>query len=102
MATKSGSWQKLPGSYGTVDLYLNAGLGSSYLVDPVIEARWSDDQGANWSTYAQTTIGARGGTDNRTQFRSLGLIRTPGRRFEFRFSLAEQFRLDYALMNNEG
>ena len=89
-------------SCATVDLLPNTGLSSSYLTEPIVELRWSDDQGANWSSYVQASLGARGNTDNRTQFRSLGLIKTPGRRFEFRFSLAEQFRLDYAIMNNEG
>lgn len=85
-----------------VQLLPNTGLSSSYLTEPIVELRWSDDQGANWSSYVQASLGARGNTDNRTQFRSLGLVKTPGRRFEFRFSLAEQFRLDYAIMNYEG
>jgi hypothetical protein len=85
----------------SVELLSNVGFGSSYIVEPIVELRWSDDQGANWSTYSQASLGARGDANNRTQFRSLGVIRTPGRRFEFRFSLSEQFRLDYAIMNYE-
>lgn len=85
----------------SVELLPNTGLSSSYLTEPIVEMRWSDDQGANWSSYMQASLGVRGNTNNRVEFRSIGLIKTPGRRFEFRFSLAEQFRLDYAIINKE-
>lgn len=83
----------------TIDISLNAGFGSSYLTTPVIEMRWSDDGGSNWSPYMQTSVGLRGATDDIASFRSLGLITHPGRLFEFRFSSNDSFRLDYVSMN---
>lgn len=83
----------------SVDIVTNSGFGDVYGRPPIVELRWSDDQGANWSTYLQTNTGDRGQTYQQVQFRSLGVIRTPGRRFEIRFSSNESFRLDYAFMN---
>lgn len=86
---------------GFVDLVANSGFSSTYSTEPIVELRWSDDQGVNWSPYVQASLGLRGLTESVIRFRSLGSIKMPGRRFEFRFSLAEPFRLDYALMNGE-
>jgi hypothetical protein len=96
---KHNSSKPLPCS--SVEIIANGGFSSAYGTEPIVEVRWSDDQGANWSSYVQTSLGDRGETSKSITFRSLGLIKTPGRRFEFRFSGSESFRLDYVILNNE-
>lgn len=85
----------------SVKLISNPGFSSEYGTEPLVEMRWSDDQGANWSDYMQASLGDRGLTNQSIEFRSLGLITIPGRTFEFRFSLSQPFRIDYAILNNE-
>lgn len=85
----------------TIQVVSSPGFSSQYGQEPTVEMRWSDDQGANWSSYVPASMGNRGSTGLEIYFRSLGLIKTPGRRFEFRFSLSEVFRMDYVILNNE-
>ncbi len=85
----------------SLDVVCNNGYSSSYLTVPLIEVRWSDDLGSNWSTYMQTSLNSRGDTSTTSSFRSLGLIKIPGRFFEFRFSGVNTFRLDYVNMNRD-
>lgn len=82
-----------------ITLFCNTGYSTTYTEAPVVELRWSDDNGANWSNYKQTTLGSRGETNSEVVFRSLGSFMAPGRRIEVRFSGVEDFRLDYASMN---
>jgi hypothetical protein len=77
----------------------NSGFSPSYEEGALVEVRWSDDQGVNWSTYLQNDFGVRGSTLFETSFRSLGLIKKPGRWFEFRFSNNKPIRLDYITMD---
>lgn len=79
--------------------YVNSGWSPSYLVEPTLELRWSDDLGATWSDYTQASLGARGDYTRSVAFRSLGLIQDPGRVFEFRISDFVRFRIDYVMMN---
>lgn len=83
---------------GIVEVAANVGYSSTYNFSPLVELRWSDDQGVNWSTYMQASLGLRGEAQTFPMFRSLGKITKPGRWFEFRFSNAENFRLDYVTM----
>ncbi len=80
---------------------VNAGWSPEYGFEPRLEFRWSDDQGATWSNYRSISLGDRGVYDKDTLVRSLGLIRRPGRNFEFRFSDLARFRLDYAAINED-
>lgn len=80
---------------------VNVGWSPVYGFEPVLELRWSDDQGGTWSNYAQAPLGDRGEYRTQVIFRSLGIINRPGRVFEFRFSDFAKFRLDYASMNEE-
>jgi len=91
--------ERIPLACNMIEIIANTGFSSSYGSEPIVELRWSDDQGANWSSYSQVTLGDRGQTTKSVLFRSLGLIKTPGRRFEIRFSGADVFRLDYVIMN---
>lgn len=83
------------------DVYINLNMGwaPDYDTEPVLELRWSDDQGATYTNYIQTTLGSKGQYANQAIFRSLGRIRAPGRLFQFRFTEKARFRLDYALVN---
>lgn len=84
-----------------LDLFANLGYSVDYSTAPLVELRWSDTQGATWSSYMQASIGARGATDTKVSFRSLGNIQRPGRLFEFRFSGVNNLRLDYVNMNGD-
>lgn len=78
---------------------VNAGWSPSYGFEPVLEMRFSDDQGGSWSDYYSASLGDKGEYFTSVQFRSLGAIQRPGRTFEFRFSDFARFRLDYASIN---
>lgn len=80
---------------------VNAGWSPTYGFEPILELRWSDDQGATWSDYMLMSLGDKGAYNTETVFRSLGIIQRPGRNFEFRFSSPARFRIDYAAMNEE-
>jgi hypothetical protein len=82
-----------------LSLLMNFGYSSLYTYIPLIEARWSDDGGASWTTYLQGSLGAAGEYPSDVLFRSLGQINRPGRYFEFRFTDVQDFRLDGASMN---
>jgi hypothetical protein len=83
-----------------VTLYLNMGFSKSYLEAPLVELRWSDDGGQTWSGYVQKTLGVQGVYDTNVDYRSLGLIKSPGRLFEIRFSEIQSFRLDAVSYND--
>lgn len=80
---------------------VNVGWSPSYGFEPVLELRWSDDQGCTWSNYRQASLGDKGEYNTQVIFRSLGRVIRPGRVFEFRFSEFARFRLDYATMNEQ-
>lgn len=82
-----------------VGLQVNAGWSSVYGFEPQIELRWSDDYGFTWSDYYRSNLGDKGQYDSEIMFRSLGLVKRPGRIFEIRFSEDATFRLDHAIMN---
>lgn len=88
-----------PYSCSSVSVRVNAGWSPSYDFYPNLEMRWSDDQGATFSTYVQIGLGNSGAYNKDTIFRSLGVVKRPGRIFEFRFAELARFRLDYATMN---
>lgn len=56
------------------------GAGSA----PVVEMRYSDDQGRSWSRWRMSSLGAIGKTTQRVYWQRLGKMRSPGREFEFR------------------
>lgn len=83
-----------------VTLFMNTGSANSYAANPFVELRWSDDNGKSWSGYVQGATGSQGLYNTIVSFRSLGLIRRPGRRIEIRFSELQSFRLDGATFND--
>jgi len=88
-----------PVKCGEVVVYVNAGWSPTYGLNPMLELRWSDDLGATWSDYVATSMGAKGQYSRTVSYRSLGLIKQPGRVFEFRMADFVRFRIDYATMN---
>lgn len=83
----------------SVSVTVNAGWSPDYNMDPILELRWSDDLGATWSNYARASLGRRGVYRQDALYRSLGLLRTPGRTFELRFSEPARIRIDAVKMN---
>ncbi len=88
-----------PISANEVIAYVNSGWSSEYGFDPILELRWSDDMGATWSDYLSAGMGDKGHYTQLLSYRSLGVMRSPGRIFEFRISEKVRFRLDYCTLN---
>lgn len=87
-----------PFSCNDVIVRVNAGWDPTYTTNPALEMRFSDDQGATWTSQSQD-MGVTGQYMTDVIYRSLGLIHRPGRLFEFRFSDYARVRLDYATLN---
>lgn len=82
-----------------VNVLMNAGWTNQYGASAVLEIRWSEDNGLTWSDYMSAPVGELGQYATTVSYSGLGMIRRPGRVFEFRFSDKSRFRLDYATMN---
>ncbi len=54
--------------------------------NPVVEMRYSDDQGRNFSDWLKAGMGARGASQTRVFWQRLGQMRAPGRLVEVRCS----------------
>lgn len=83
----------------SVSAKVNSGWAPDTDTEPLLELRWSDDQGNTWSSYRSASLGLKGQYSKDVVFRSLGMLTRPGRVFEFRFSSLASFRLDYAVVN---
>ena len=72
----------------TVTLQGAAGVGlpSGQGSDPMVEMRYSDDGGNNWSQWHSASLGVIGDYGARATWRRKGQIKPPGRLFEFRWS----------------
>lgn len=79
--------------------YVNAGWSPEYGFVPTLEMRWSGDLGTTWTDYSGVGLGDKGKYSTSVSYRSLGLIRDPGRIFEFRFSDKARIRIDYVTIN---
>jgi hypothetical protein len=60
------------------------GLATGQGSDPIVEMRYSDDQGKTWSRWRPASLGKMGDYTRRAVWTQLGLIREPGRLFEVR------------------
>lgn len=91
------------GSIRCNNLILNCsrgvGLPSGYGVDPVVEMRFSDHEGADWSIWQETPIGELGNKATMAIWTALGAISAPGRLFEFRCTDPVEFNAFYATFN---
>ena len=83
----------------SINIRVNSGFSDSYLEEPLLEMRFSDDYGVTYSDYYQISLGSMGQYYKDVTIRSLGRMYRPGREFEFRFSDLDRFRLDYATIN---
>lgn len=76
---------------------LQEGQGSN----PIVELRWSDDQGQTWTDWKWTGLGRVGNYEKRVRWNRLGQIRAPGRYFQFRRSDPVVFRLSDVRMDEQ-
>ena len=76
---------------------LQEGQGSN----PIVELRWSDDQGQTWTDWKRTGLGRVGNYEKRVRWNRLGQIRAPGRYFQFRRSDPVVFRLSDVRMDEQ-
>lgn len=81
----------------SVGLGLQEGQGSN----PIVEMRWSDDQGRTWTDWKDTSLGRVGNYEKRVRWNRLGQIRAPGRYFQFRRSDPVVFRLSDVRMDEQ-
>ena len=59
-----------------------SGAGSA----PIVEMRYSDDQGETFGPWRSASLGAQGKYRNRALWQRLGLLRAPGRLVQVRCS----------------
>ena len=74
---------------------LSAGPGSA----PVVEMRYSDDQGRSFGPWRQAALGPMGRYGQRTTWRRLGQMRAPGRLVEVRVSDAVNAAFSHLELN---
>lgn len=86
-------------SVDSVNIRCNQGWTSSYSTTPYVELKWSDDYGFTWSEPFQMPLGTKGSYKTDITYRSLGLMERPGRLFEISFTGLDNFRIDYATLN---
>lgn len=80
------------------DTPLLTGQGS----DPVLEIRYSRDNGKTWGDWRSTGLGAQGKYRQRIELRRLGLFDTQGGVFEFRVTDPVPFRVSRVFANEPG
>lgn len=88
-----------PVGCASLSLGTSVGWAPSYEYEPVVEVRWSDDQGAAFSTWRPMLLGKKGQYSKDAVTRSLGLIQRPGRTFIWRMTDNALWRADYARLN---
>ena len=85
-----GGNQRLTHSRLTLDMITGVGLNSSdpNAADPVVEMRYSDDGGKNWSTWRSKRLGKIGQYSTEVRFSKLGQASRKGRSYQVRSSSA--------------
>ena len=66
-----------------VSLQCVRGVATSATPRPVVEMRYSDDGGRTWTSWTPGSLGMIGTYSYKSTWRSLGIIKQPGRLFEF-------------------
>lgn len=64
-----------------------------------LELRWSGDEGRTWTDWRSINLGLEGQYNKPVVFRKLGLMRRPGRIFQFRATADREFRISHASFN---
>lgn len=67
-----------------LDCVRGVGTSTGQGFSPLVEMRYSDDQGRTWREWRQATLGKIGEYSKRAYWNRLGSIKPPGRLFEFR------------------
>lgn len=88
-----------PISCDSLSLNVDVGWSPTPGVEPLLQMRFSDDQGNTWSSWKEKSLGDQGYYGKDITFRSLGLIVRPGRLFQFRMTDNARFRLSYVRIN---
>lgn len=83
----------------SLSLCVDAGWSPRPDFEPILQIRFSDDQGNLWSSWKEKGLGLQGWYSKDITFRSLGLVVRPGRIFQFRMTDDARFRLSYVRMN---
>lgn len=74
------------GSCNAIEVALSPGTQITGDEQPILQMRWSDDQGRTWTDWKDAGCGFAGQYRVRVRYRRLGLIDMPGRLFEFRMT----------------
>ena len=69
-----------------VSLQCVRGVATSSTPDPVVQMRYSDDGGRTWTSWITGSLGFIGTYTYKSAWRSLGIIKQPGRYFEFKIA----------------
>ncbi|MDO9334935.1 MAG: packaged DNA stabilization protein [Caulobacter sp.] len=69
-----------------VVLECTRGVGNADSPDPVVELRWSDDNGRTFGAWRSATLGKVGEYANKPIWRRLGSVKSPGRIYEVRIT----------------
>lgn len=75
------------------------GVGLADQSDPTVDMRYSDDGGRTWSNWLSASLGKQGQYDVKAIWRRLGLIKSPGRAFEWRSTDSVRFVASGATYN---
>jgi len=84
-----------------VGLQAVRGVGNGAAPDPIVEMRYSDDGGREWSNWRQTSAGKIGEYGVKGIWRKLAQVRNPGRGYEFRITDPVLKVLSYAVINEQ-
>lgn len=68
-------------------------------IEPVVEMRYSHDQGNTWSNWKAASLGAQGEYKTRVEWRALGMASQPGFLCEFRCADPVPFRVSGVFAN---
>ena len=66
-----------------VSLHCVRGVATQATPDPIVEMRYSDDGGRTFTSWMRGHLGTVGNYNYKATWRSLGIIKQPGRLFEF-------------------
>jgi hypothetical protein len=82
-----------------VSLHCVRGVATSTTPLPDVEMRFSDDGGRTWSSWRLGLLGFIGSYSYKATWRSLGLMRQPGRLFEFKIADPVNVTIEGASIN---
>lgn len=86
----------------TLNAIRGVGTATGYGSQPVVEMRYSDNEGSKWTDWMEAPLGVMGHPDEEKEatWDQLGVVQTPGRLYEFRVTDPVEFS-PYAVKYNE-